>query len=200
VTRLILAVLFALLAAPAFAQEMTVDVFALPAAAPAAVVEVAEPITCDVFGCGTADTCYPINPREAGPVAISVDVFAMPVAAALKPVPADTVRYPIRDKATWWSGCPTDRLAAITHMTSGDHAGLFDAVWLSKLSAEELQSLHSDHHEGCVDETKIKRAPLAAITKKPVVPPPPVQAYQYAPTQQQCRTVWNGRRYVKSCR
>jgi hypothetical protein len=214
VTRLILAVLFALrvllTAASADAQEMTVDVFGpsqpvsdaykLPDAAPAAVVEVAEPITCDVFGSGTADTCYPIQPREAGPVAISVDVFAMPSKpAALKPIPADTVRYPIRDKATWWSGCPSDRFSAIAHLSSGDHAGLFDAAWLSTLSLEELQSLHSDHHDGCVDETRIKRAPLAAIKTKPVVPAPPVATVQQS-TQPNCTVFWNGRQWVRVCR
>jgi len=202
--RLILAVLFALrvllTAASADAQEMTVDVFALPDAAPAAVVEVAEPITCDVFGCGTADTCYPIQPREAGPVAISVDVFAMPeTPAKLEPYVSKPGGYPLRDASTWWTGCPKDRMGAIAHLSGGKHAGAFDSAWLATLSVEELHSLHSDHEEGCVDETKIKRAPLPAINQKPVVPAPPVASVQQS-TQPQCTVFWNGRQWVRVCR
>lgn len=203
--RLILAVLFALrvllTAASADAQEMTVDVFGpsqpvsdaykLPDAAPAAVVEVAEPITCDVFGCGTADTCYPIQPREAGPVAISVDVFAMPIKpAALVPTPTKTGGYPLR--TTRWTGLPKDRAAAVQHLSTGAHAGIFDLTWLASLSMDELESLHADHHEGCIDETAVKRAKIL-----PAKPLPVATVQQPAP---QCQWYLSNGRWVRVCR
>ena len=48
--------------------------------------------------------------------------------------------YPVRN--SWWTGCSSWR-----HLTTGPHAGKFDPAYLQKLSWEELQSLHSDHHE-----------------------------------------------------
>lgn len=59
------------------------------------------------------------------------------------PVQSNAARsgYPIR--GSWWTGCPN-----WTHLTRGEHAGLFDHAWLQSLSNAELQSLHSDHHEG----------------------------------------------------
>lgn len=195
--RLILAVLFVLLAAPAFAQEMTVDVFALPDAAPAAVVEVSEPITCDVFGGLTAATCYPIQPREAGPVAISVDVFAADAAPKLEPYVSKPGGYPLREIK--WSGLPKDVPGAVHHLSTGKHLGKFDLVWLAGLTWDELASLHDDDHEGCV-------SPSAKLAK-PIIPAPPKvtvakpgQSYQYAQPQQNCQWYWNGFRYVKSCR
>lgn len=49
--------------------------------------------------------------------------------------------YPVR--GSWWTGCRN-----WTHLTKGQHAGKFDSAYLQKLSWEELQSLHSDNHEG----------------------------------------------------
>lgn len=200
-SRLILAVLFALRvllpAASADAQEMTVDVFALPDAAPAAVVEVAEPITCDVFGGTTDATCYPIQPREAGPVAISVDVFAVPeTPARLEPYISKPGGYPLRQKL--WSGLPKNKLDAVVHLSTGQHAGKYDLKWLASLTWDELNCLHSDDHEGCVSPS----AKLAAVTvtaPPKVVPakPQPQPVTQAAP---QCRLVWNGRQWVQSCR
>jgi uncharacterized protein (DUF983 family) len=57
------------------------------------------------------------------------------------PQPEERVHYPIRSR--WWSGCGSWR-----HLTVGQHAGLFDSAWLASLTHEEVQSLHSDHHEG----------------------------------------------------
>lgn len=51
-----------------------------------------------------------------------------------------TSYYPVR--GSWWTGCNN-----WTHLTKGEHAGQFDSAYLQKLSWEELQSLHSDHHE-----------------------------------------------------
>lgn len=51
--------------------------------------------------------------------------------------------YPIRN--SWWTGCSGWR-----HLTLGQHAGKFDSEWLLGLSNAEIQSLHSDDHEGKV--------------------------------------------------
>lgn len=51
--------------------------------------------------------------------------------------------YPIRN--SWWTGCSSWR-----HLTQGQHAGKFDPNYLQSLNWEELQSLHSDAHEGKV--------------------------------------------------
>lgn len=64
--------------------------------------------------------------------------------ATLKPAPkATSARYPVR--GSWWSGCRDWE-----HMTRGEHRGKFDKAWLRSLSWAELQSLHSDDHEGRV--------------------------------------------------
>lgn len=51
--------------------------------------------------------------------------------------------YPLR--GNWWSGCPN-----WTHLTVGPHKGKFDPEWLKGLSNPEIQSLHSDDHDGRV--------------------------------------------------
>lgn len=51
--------------------------------------------------------------------------------------------YPTR--RSLWSGCGSWK-----HLTQGEHRGKFDPTWLQGLSWNELQSLHSDDHEGRV--------------------------------------------------
>lgn len=51
--------------------------------------------------------------------------------------------YPVRN--SWWTGCPSWE-----HLLGGQHAGKFDPEWLQGLSNAEIQSLHSDDHEGKV--------------------------------------------------
>jgi hypothetical protein len=65
---------------------------------------------------------------------------------------AKDIKYPLREH--FWSGCPDWR-----HLTSGIHAGKFDSGWLKTLSWEELQSLHSDDHEGHVQWKYVVRCP-----------------------------------------
>jgi hypothetical protein len=55
----------------------------------------------------------------------------------------DRIKYPVREH--FWTGC-----SDWTHLTNGVHAGKFDSTWLKLLSWQELQSLHSDDHEGKV--------------------------------------------------
>ncbi len=52
--------------------------------------------------------------------------------------------YPVRSR--WWTGCNNWQ-----HMDSGEHRGKFSRTWLASLSWAELQSLHSDNHEGKVN-------------------------------------------------
>ncbi len=152
----------------------------------------------DVFGVGkTVAVQEPLDFSVFEPMDKNTSVSIKP-AVKIVPTPTKSGGYPLRDASTWWTGCPRDRMGAIAHLSGGKHAGAFDSAWLATLSVEELHSLHSDHEEGCVDETKIKRAPLPAINQKPVVPAPPVATYQQAAPQ--CRWVWNGFRYVQSCR
>lgn len=57
--------------------------------------------------------------------------------------------YPIRPKATWWT--QGGRYVSWVHLTQGEHHNQFDYDYLRSLSFEELQSLHSDAHEGKVN-------------------------------------------------
>lgn len=58
--------------------------------------------------------------------------------------------YPIR--GNWWSGCSTWQ-----HLATGEHKGKFDTAWLKTLSNSEVQSLHSDDHEGRVKWDRVVR-------------------------------------------
>lgn len=60
--------------------------------------------------------------------------------------------YPIRPPSTWWTGCDSWR-----HLTIGEHTGQFDSVWLQSLSWNELQSLHSDAHDGRIRWASVVR-------------------------------------------
>ena len=66
---------------------------------------------------------------------------AGPAKKVLQPSTPQASHYPIR--GNWWSGCRN-----WSHLTKGVHAGKFDPTYLKRLSYEELQSLHSDAHEG----------------------------------------------------
>lgn len=61
----------------------------------------------------------------------------------LQPSTPRTSHYPVR--GSWWTGASSYR-----HLLTGPHAGRFNENWLKRLSYEEIQSLHSDHHEGKV--------------------------------------------------
>lgn len=116
--------------------------------------------------------------------------------AKLEPYVAKPGGYPLRQKL--WSGLPKDRLGAVVHLSTGDHAGVFDLKWLATLSWAELNSLHSDHHDGCVSP--------AAKLAKPIVPAPPKatvaapQPQSLTAPQASCAWRWNGRQWVYQCR
>lgn len=80
-----------------------------------------------------------------------------PPAPVVQPAPTPPVAtrlgYPVR--GNWWTGCP-----GWQHLATGEHAGKFDNVWLTTLSWAELQSLHSDDHEGRVNWSRVQR-PIA---------------------------------------
>lgn len=62
-------------------------------------------------------------------------------------------RYPIR--GGWWN--QDGHMVTWHHLTQGEHAGKFDHAWLASLSYEEVQSLHSDDHEGHVHWDRVVR-------------------------------------------
>lgn len=154
-------------------------------AAPPAATSSGAALDFDVFGCRDA---IPPPAIEAN----MFDVFSCNEQAPLLPVPQKVGGYPIREMR--WSGLPKDRLGAVVHLSTGEHAGVFDLKWLATLTWAELDSLHSDHHEGCVSS--------AAKLAKPAVPPPPrITSTTPAKSQQQsCAYYWNGRQYVLQCR
>lgn len=75
--------------------------------------------------------------------------------------------YPLR--RSWWSGC-----GSWHHLASGQHAGKFDPTWLAQLSNAELQSLHSDDHEGRVKWANVVRGTKAVAF--------PSQSYSNCPS------------------
>lgn len=70
--------------------------------------------------------------------------------------------YPLR--GSWWTGC-----SSWAHMTGGAHAGKFDPAWLRGLSWGELQSLHSDDHEGRVQWSRVVRPQVSTVAYRPRV-------------------------------
>lgn len=68
-----------------------------------------------------------------------------PVATKASKVASVLTGYPVRPSSSWWTGC-----SSWTHMTTSVHAGKFPSTWLQSLSSAELQSVHSDDHEGKV--------------------------------------------------
>lgn len=70
------------------------------------------------------------------------------------------ISYPPRSQSgRRWTGCPDWR-----HLTTGAHAGQFDATWLRSLDANQVQALHADAHEGRVQwqyVTRPARRPVA---------------------------------------
>lgn len=111
-------------------------------------------VTCPVCGGSGKKTTAP--PPPAPPVVV------VPQVAEPDPPPA-LPHYPIR--RNWWSGCGNWR-----HLTVGPHAGKFDHTWLQSLSNEELQSLHSDDHEGRTKWEYVVR-PQQAVQPKATAPP-----------------------------
>lgn len=56
--------------------------------------------------------------------------------------------YPVR--SAWWTFPGNTREDMIEHLQEGFHAGKFSEQWLETLTWPELNSLHSDDHEGKV--------------------------------------------------
>jgi hypothetical protein len=118
-----------------------------------------------ILGDGTIKLKCPVcdgsGKKTTEPAAPPVVVVPEPTE---EPDPPPTLpHYPIRSR--WWSGCGNWR-----HLTVGRHAGKFDHAWLASLSHEELQSLHSDDHEGRTKWEFVVR-PLQAVQPKAAAPP-----------------------------
>lgn len=121
-------------------------------------------------------------------------VFTPPVALVVKveeprrPVRKvlERLRYPIRANRTYWSGC-----TSWTHMNTGEHAGKYPVEWLKALTWDELQSLHSDDHEGRVKrdrigfvEVVIQDSPKSFVPPAVTIPKAMAPAYVTFPVQQ----------------
>lgn len=115
--------------------------------------------------------CEPDAMVKASPEAMPLPLFGepQPVKPRLK-----SAGYPVRAKETWWTGCPMDKDGALLHLSTGAHATDFDPVWLATLTLEQLQSLHSDHHEQRVAWGYVQR-PVQAPAKKPLATAPTLQ-------------------------
>ena len=147
------------------------------------------PLDFDVFGVGKTVTVQePLDFSVFDAMDTNPGTCIKP-AAKIVPTPTKTGGYPLR--TTRWTGLPKDRAAAVQHLSTGAHAGIFDLTWLATLTWDELDCLHADHHEGCIDETAVKRAKI--LPAKPL----PVATVQ--PTQN-CTVFWNGRQWVRVCR
>jgi len=81
-------------------------------------------------------------------LACQVDNNICPILPAKKQVTKQPEKewrgYPLR--RGYWSGC-----SGWQHLASGQHMGKFNIEWLKTLSYNEIQSLHSDDHEGRVN-------------------------------------------------
>ena len=61
--------------------------------------------------------------------------------------PLTDASYPVR--GSWWTHPgPSTKASLIAHLQDGQHADKFDVAWLQTLSVAELESLHSDDHDG----------------------------------------------------
>lgn len=81
-----------------------------------------------------------------------------------------TSSYPVRTSPTWWkwSAGVSGRDEKIHHLATGEHAGKFPREWLAGLTDPELESVHSDDHDGRLQRQFI---PVATSRSKPPVNP-----------------------------
>lgn len=95
-----------------------------------------------------------------------------------KPKVVAMPHYPVR--GGWWTGCPDWQ-----HLTRGEHNGKFDQTWLRSLSNAEVQSLHSDDHEGHVKwEYAVRPQPVQSAPPAAAPPAPkakPAVKFYFAP-------------------
>lgn len=71
------------------------------------------------------------------------------------PVTSRTGGYPTTPKQTPWT--QGGKKITWQHLTTGVHAGKYDAGWLQTLTDAEIQQLHADDHEGTVKKNFIVR-------------------------------------------
>ena len=83
--------------------------------------------------------------------------------------------YPLRPRETWWTGCPMDLAGARLHMQAGEHAQQFDPKWIETLTIDQLQSLHSDHHEQRTAWGYVQRPAKSAVKPQPAGTSPYLQ-------------------------
>jgi hypothetical protein len=57
--------------------------------------------------------------------------------------------YPMRAKNTWYTHPgPSTAANMVQHLSTGQHGHKFSPLWLQSLTVAELESLHSDDHDG----------------------------------------------------
>lgn len=75
--------------------------------------------------------------------------------------------YPVR--GDWWTGpngaSPLGYGDGVRHLQGGEHRGKFDPQWLASLNAQQLNSLHSDDHEGRVKWQYAKRPSIVSASR-----------------------------------
>lgn len=106
--------------------------------------------------CPPGETCTEAK-IEKFDKSLSPEMKVMPEPALKTPPPSKEVSfqfpsYPLRASSSWWSGC-----SSWQHLTGSEHTGKFNRDWLRSLSWAELQSLHSDDHDGKVKWSYVMR-------------------------------------------
>jgi len=104
------------------------------------------------------EACVSLDAFDARP---QLDLSAFDGKPAVKPSPA-AIDYPIR-KSNWTHPGNT-KSGLVDHlMQHPNHAGKFAPEMLMGLDYNELESLHSDDHEGAVQVAAIKHPSPAAV-------------------------------------
>lgn len=80
--------------------------------------------------------------------------------------------YPLRQQHWMINGDPSpSRETLLQHLQAGQHAGKWDATWLSQRTLDELRALHADDHEGHVQwHSVVRPRPKAAAATAAVAP------------------------------
>jgi hypothetical protein len=81
-----------------------------------------------------------------------------------KPPQSASADYPLR--GSLWTHPGNGKAGLINHLMTGQHAGKFSRSYLESLDLAELESLHSDDHEGRVKTTTTSS--VAIIRREPV--------------------------------
>lgn len=98
----------------------------------------------------TCPVCNGTGKRTTGRTPAATAPARKPAALVVPNIVQRAARrgYPVRQG--WWTQ-NGQHLNSYAHLTTGRHAGKYDTAWLKGLTREEINSLHSDDHEGRVN-------------------------------------------------